>query len=122
LISLSPKLSNSTPREEHRPGAARYTRRHDQLRDNPETVRRLTEGYDYQVKFVVDRPEDLAEIDEYLSRYDRLDRARVFLMPQARSAEELREKTSWIEREAEKRGVKASPRLHVEWWGNRRGV
>lgn len=122
LISLSPKLSNSTPREDHRPGAARYARRHDALRDNPETVRRLTEDYDYQVKFVVDRREDLEEIDEYLARHGRLDRGKVFLMPQARSAEELREKAAWIEREAAERGLKASPRLHVEWWGNRRGV
>ena len=85
-------------------------------------VRRLTTGYDYQVKFVVDRPDDLAEIDAYLARYPHFDRGKVFLMPQARSKEELTEKTPWLEREAISRGVRVSPRLHVEWWGNTRGV
>lgn len=122
LISLSPKLANSTPSEVHRPGGGRYAARHDQIRDNPDAIRRLTDGYEYQIKFVVDRPEDLAGIDEYLTRYDRLDRGRVYLMPQARSAAELAEKTPWLERAAEPRGVRVSPRLHVEWWGNRRGV
>lgn len=122
LISLSPKLSNSTPTDVNRPGGSRFAGRHDRLRDNPETIRRLTGEYDYQVKFVVDRPEDLAEIDAYLDRYGHLDRDKVFLMPQARSAEELAEKTPWIEREANTRGVRVSPRLHVEWWGNKRGV
>lgn len=122
LISLSPKLANSTPGEAHRPGGSRYAARHDRFRDNADTIRRLTDGYEYQIKFVVDRREDLDEIDEYLARYDHLDLGRVFLMPQARSAAELTEKTPWLEREAVDRGVRVSPRLHVEWWGNKRGV
>ena len=122
LISLSPKLANSTPGEEHRPGGGRYAARHDRLRDNPETVRRLTGEYDYQIKFVVNQLVDLLEIDDYLARYDHLDRNKVFLMPQARSTAELDDKTPWIEREAASRGVRVSPRLHVERWGNARGV
>ena len=122
LISLSPKLSNSTPREGHRPGAGKYTRRHDQLRDQPETIRHLTGKYQYQVKFVVDRQEDLDEIDEYLDRYHEIDRQCVYLMPQARRAEELREKTGWVQTAATTRNLQFSPRLQVEWWGDRRGV
>jgi len=122
LISLSPKLSNSTPREVHRVGGSRYAARHDRLRDNPDVVDRLTSEYDYQIKFVVDHERDLAEIDAYLDRYAMLDRSKVFLMPQARSAEELAEKTPWLKAAATARGVRVSPRLHVEWWGNRRGV
>ena len=122
LISLSPKLANSTPTDTHRPGGSRYAPRHDRLRDNPETVRRLTTDYDYQLKFVVDSPADIADIDDYLERYQRLDRRRVFLMPQARTSEELAAKTPWLETEAKSRGVRVSPRLHVERWGNARGV
>lgn len=122
LISLSPKLSNSTPSESHRSGGSRYAARHERLRHSPETVRRLTSEYDYQVKFVVDELFDLEEIDAYLDRACHLDRDKVFLMPQARSAAELAEKSGWIEEEAQRRGVRTSPRLHVEWWGNRRGV
>lgn len=122
LISLSPKLSNSTPTERHRTGGGRFAARHDRLRDNPRTIRLLTDDYDYQIKFVIDRLEDLREIDAYLERYATLRRDRVFFMPQARSAADLREKSSWIERAAAARGVRMSPRLHVEWWGDRRGV
>ena len=122
LISLSPKLSNSTPTDAHRPGGGRYAARHDRLRDSPETVRRLTTEYDYQVKFVVDAPSDLAEIDAYLARYAGLDRGKVFLMPQARSQEALVAKTPWLEAAAAARGVRVSPRLHVELWGDARGV
>jgi 7-carboxy-7-deazaguanine synthase len=122
LISLSPKLANSTPTEHHRPGGSLYAARHDRLRDNPEAIRRLTGEYDYQVKFVVDESMDLTEIDAYLDRYRELDRGKVFLMPQARSTEELAAKTPWIGREATARGLRVSPRLHVELWGNARGV
>src|SRR5690606_27708051 len=100
LISLSPKLANSTPTAANRPEGSRYAPRHDRLRDNPETILRLTTEYEYQVKFVVDRPEDLADIDAYLERYGMLDRGKIFLMPQARSAGELADKTPWLEHEA----------------------
>lgn len=122
LISLSPKLSNSTPNESHRIGGSRYAARHDRLRDNADVVRRLTSVYNYQIKFVVDHECDLDEIDAYLDRYSMLERNKVFLMPQARSAEELTAKTPWLQAAAEARGVRVSPRLHVEWWGNKRGV
>jgi 7-carboxy-7-deazaguanine synthase len=122
LISLSPKLSNSTPSDELHPGGSRYAARHDRLRDNPETVHRLTSEHDYQIKFVVDHEHDLDEIDAYLDRYAALQRDKIYLMPQARSASELAKKTPWLSAAAEARGVLVSPRLHVEWWGNRRGV
>jgi 7-carboxy-7-deazaguanine synthase len=122
LISLSPKLANSTPTDALRPSGGRYAARHDRLRDNPDTVRRLTTDYDYQLKFVVDSPADLADIDAYLARHAHLDRDKVFLMPQARTAAELEGKTPWIEHEATTRGLRTSPRLHVEWWGDKRGV
>ncbi|MBA3311987.1 MAG: 7-carboxy-7-deazaguanine synthase QueE [Planctomycetota bacterium] len=122
LISLSPKLSNSTPTDAHRPQGSRYAARHDRLRDNAEVVHSLTVNYDYQIKFVVDHERDLAEIDDYLSRYPLLDHDKVYLMPQARTANELAEKTPWLTAAAEARGVRISPRLHVEWWGDQRGV
>lgn len=122
LVSLSPKLSNSTPTEANHPGGSRFAARHDALRDNPEIVRRLTREYEYQMKFVVDAPIDLEEIDRYLERYPYLLRERIFLMPQARTREELAAKTPWLKEETTRRGVRFSPRLHVERWGDRRGV
>src|SRR5580704_13596312 len=55
LMSVSPKLANSTPE-------GVFHDRHEQLRIQPDVLRRLTHEYDYQLKFVVARESDLAEL------------------------------------------------------------
>jgi 7-carboxy-7-deazaguanine synthase len=114
LISLSPKLSNSTPDD------AIWKPRHDQLRHHPETLMQFRNAYACQWKFVIDRPEDLAEVDEYV-RTLQIPASEIWLMPQARTVEEVREKSEWLAREADPRGWKLSPRLHIEKYGNVRG-
>ena len=64
LMSISPKLSNSTPSAELEP---RWTWRHTLNRHDPDVVRRLLADYDYQLKFVVDSPADCAEVEAYLA-------------------------------------------------------
>src|SRR6266853_5337596 len=49
LMSISPKLCNSTPEG---PWAAQ----HDRLRIQPETLKELMGRYDYQLKFVMQKP------------------------------------------------------------------
>ena len=115
LMSISPKLSNSTPDD------AVWASRHDARRDAVDVMQRLLSDYSYQLKFVVDRPVDLAEIDDYLSDYPNVAAGNVWLMPQARTAAELHEKQDWLEKEATDRGFSLSPRLHIERWGNARG-
>ncbi|MEX2286619.1 MAG: 7-carboxy-7-deazaguanine synthase QueE [Planctomycetaceae bacterium] len=115
LMSISPKLSNSAPRDEKRRG------RHEAARDRHATIARLMDEYDYQLKFVVDCPDDLHEIDEYVSRHANIVAENVYLMPQATTALELEEKTPWLTEAAASRGWKVSPRLHIEWYGNVRG-
>lgn len=122
LISLSPKLANSTPTAANHVGGERYTERHERLREQPEVVRQFVSAYGYQIKFVVDAPDDLEEILAYLDRYPEISREQVYLMPQARTAEQLQQKASWVEQAASDAGLHYSPRLHVEWWGDRRGV
>ena len=46
----------------------------------------------------------------------------IWLMPQARSPEELHEKNAWLETETAHRGWQLSPRLHIEKFGNVRGT
>ena len=64
LMSISPKLANSTPEGE-------WQERHDRLRIQPEVLRRLMETYDYQLKFVVARPEDMAEVRDLVREFRR---------------------------------------------------
>ena len=115
LISLSPKLANSTPK------SGRWTERHERDRDQPNVVERLISSYPYQLKFVVDKPQDLDDVDEYLGRFPHVGANNVWLMPQSKTQEEYRRQSSWIKLEAERLGFRFSPRLHVEMFGNERG-
>ena len=61
LMSISPKMSNSTPTE-----IPILRGSHEAARQAADVVRRLIAVYDYQLKFVVDRPADCEEVEEYL--------------------------------------------------------
>ncbi len=116
LLSVSPKLSNSTPR------SGRWRERHERLRNRRDVVQALLARYpNYQLKFVVDRPEDVAEVDQYVQALG-APAERVWLMPQATTRFDLAEKTAWLRQEAARRGYQLSPRLQIERFGNRRGT
>ena len=115
LISLSPKLSNSTP------GGA-WEDRHEAARDAPAVVARLLTDYPYQLKFVVEGPADLPEIEAWLAAHPPADRSRAFLMPQARTAAEYESLDPRVRALAGENGFRFGPRLHVARWGDARGV
>jgi 7-carboxy-7-deazaguanine synthase len=116
LMSISPKLANSTPQE---PRA--WAARHERLRIQPEVLRRLMAAYSYQLKFVVVSRSDLAEIKGLVERLG-ADPARVFLMPEGTRAAELRRRSLWLVEICKREGYRFSPRLHIDLYGNRRGV
>ena len=119
LMSISPKLANSTPPTER---DARWRRRHEQTRFAPDVIRRLTGEYAYQLKFVVNTPEDCAEIELYLEQFPFIDRKRVMLMPQGADADALAEKAGWLEAYCRQNALHYCPRLHIEWFGLVRGT
>ncbi len=114
LMSISPKLSNSTPR-------GLWGRRHDCVRIQPDVLKKLIESYDYQLKFVIAVP---ADVDETRRLVDSLqaDAARVILMPEGVDRDALRERGAWLAEICKESGFRFSPRLHVELYGNRRGT
>ena len=114
LMSISPKLANSTPED-------RWAAQHDRLRFQPEVLQKLMNAYDYQLKFVVAQPEDLDEIEGVLNRI-KADRGKVILMPEGVEPSVLHERGVWLAEIAKRQGFRFSPRLHVELWGNRRGI
>jgi hypothetical protein len=85
-------------------------------------MRRLVAEHAYQVKFVVDQPEDLGEIDRYLEELPEIDRDCVMLMPQGTDVVGLRETQAWLEPLARERGLRYCPRRQVEWFGLVRGT
>lgn len=118
LMSISPKLSNSTPYERE---GGRWAAQHERLRYQPEVLRKLMEIYEYQLKFVVSRPEDIPELVA-LVQATGADRSRVILMPEGVDARQLQERGRWIVEACKAEKFRFSPRLHVELWGNRRAV
>lgn len=118
LMSISPKLSNSTPFERE---AGRWVSMHERLRIQPAVLRRLMETYEYQLKFVVQQEEDLPEIRELVERLH-ANPQRVVLMPEGTDPAVLRERALWVVEACKAHGYRYSPRLHIELYGNRRGV
>jgi len=114
LMSISPKLAHSTPEGE-------WSATHERLRIQPDALRGLMDAYDYQLKFVVARPEDLDEIRTLIAQL-RADRAKVMLMAEGVETEQLRERGQWVAEICKQEGFRFSPRLHVDLYGNRRGT
>ncbi|MBI3060116.1 MAG: 7-carboxy-7-deazaguanine synthase QueE [Deltaproteobacteria bacterium] len=119
LISMSPKLSNSTPWKR---GRGRFAKMHEEHRLNLPVIEKFMVGYDYQLKFVVERKRDFSEIQKILSRLKNVDVNRVLVMAQSRTKKELREKELWIVDLCKAHGLRYTPRLHIELYGNRRGT
>ena len=119
LMSISPKLSNSTPWPEE---DASWVPRHEQSRHAPEVVRRLAAEYVYQVKFVIDTLDDCREVQQYLAEMPEIDRSRVMLMPQGTDRASLAEKARWLEPYCAEHGLRYCPRRQIEWFGLVRGT
>lgn len=119
LMSISPKLSGSTPDVEEHP---HWSRRHERSRWQPDVVRRLMADYPYQLKFVVDRRGELAQIDAMLADLPSCDPERVLLMPQGVTSDELAERADWLRDHCGERGFTFCPRKQIEWFGAARGT
>jgi 7-carboxy-7-deazaguanine synthase len=118
LMSISPKLSNSTP---HRREGGRWAAQHDRLRYQPDVLRRLMAEYPYQLKFVVSAPEDLNEIETILNETE-ADRSRVVLMPEGTTPEQIYQRSQWLVEICKRERFRYGPRLHIDIWGDKRGV
>jgi 7-carboxy-7-deazaguanine synthase len=114
LMSISPKLSNSTPE-------GRFRGQHERLRIQQDVLRRLMAGYDYQLKFVIAREEDVEEARAVASQVG-APASKVILMPEGITAETLDRRGAWIAEICKQYGFRFSPRLQVHLYGNRRGV
>jgi 7-carboxy-7-deazaguanine synthase len=117
LMSISPKLANSTPHERE---GSKWAAQHDRLRYQPEVLRKLMEEYPYQLKFVVSEFKDTDEIAAIL-RETGADRSRVVIMPEGTSTEAIHER-KWVVEFCKTERFRYGPRLHIDLWGNQRGV
>lgn len=119
LMSISPKLPGSGPSpEEH----AHWARRHERARFVRAVLARLLAEYAYQLKFVIDQPADIDQVDQMLAKLPAVESERVLLMPQGRTAEEAHNRHAWIERACRERDWTFCPRKQLEWFGAVRGT
>ena len=119
LISLSPKLANSTPWKKSK---GEFAAMHEKRRLNHPVMQQFIDSYDYQLKFVVERKKDLDEVRAVVDRLQHVDPAKVMLMAQGIKQEELVRKSQWIVESCKQYGFSYTPRLHIQLFGNRRGT
>lgn len=122
LMSISPKLANSTPPADT-PGG--WAERHEKTRGDLEPLRRLIDSYDVQLKFVVDPDEglgDLVEIESLLAQLPPVAADRVLLMPEGRDAAVLNRRMRALVPEAMARGWRLCPRLQIDLFGDTKGT
>ncbi len=120
LMSISPKLSNSTPDSSV---AGAWHEKHQATRHRPEVVQELMQtSRDYQLKFVVGSVLDAEEVLEYLALLKNVAPDNVMMMPRATTSEELRLHAEWLGPWCRSRGMRYCDRAHIHWFGNRRGT
>lgn len=115
LMSISPKLANSTPDD------TKWGPLHERTRLQLDVLGKLLASYSYQLKFVVADPADLGEIVDLVQELG-APAEHVLLMPEGRTPERLRERAGWLVPLCLEHGFRYSPRVHVDIWGDRRGV
>jgi len=90
-------------------------------RENPRALRLFRDLPSAHFKYVLEKPDDLAEIRALLAKYE-LPADRIVLMPQAQDRDTLLERSRWLVEICKIEGYLFSTRLQVLLWGNRRGV
>jgi len=124
LASISPKLATSTPTPDRDPaGEGEWADRHDERRLDVDVLARLTERYDFQLKFVVTGPEDVPEIDSLVERVRDASAATirdtdVLLMPEGQTRDRLESTRRVVADLAREHGYRYTPRLHVDLWND----
>ena len=115
LMSISPKLSNSTPDD---PKLAAI---HEDSRLDVAVLAELIDNYKYQLKFVVDTQADLQEIQQTIEEIGNADLGNVVLMPQAGTRAELLAKSPMVADMCKSAGFAFCQRLQVMLWNDERG-
>jgi len=116
LMSISPKLSNSTPAD---PELAAI---HEPARLDISVLSKLVDEYNYQLKFVVDSEDDLQEIHQTIEKIGNVNIEKVMLMPQATTRDELLAKSEMVARLCKQTGYAFSQRLQILLWNNQPGT
>ncbi len=114
LMSISPKVSNSTPTD---PELAAI---HEDSRLDLAVLRELIDNYNYQLKFVVDSKADLPEILQTIEKIGNVDSEKVMLMPQAKTRDELLAKSPMVAEMCKQASLAFSQRSQILLYNGQR--
>tara|TARA_R110000824_G_scaffold146267_16_gene315004 strand:- start:1366 stop:2115 length:750 start_codon:yes stop_codon:yes gene_type:complete len=128
LISLSPKLSNSTPRPgtwmpfANREVTESDKKKHEKWRCNYEAMKQLIDNHtDYQLKPVISTLAELGEVKDLQKILD-IPNDKVWLMPEGLTEEQIKTRRVWLMELCTELGYNYAERLHIIAYGDRRGV
>lgn len=116
LMSISPKLSNSMPKE------AELAAMHKDSRLDLAVLGELIANYNYQLKFVVESVNDLPEVQEVIDQLGNVTPEMVMLMPQAATREEFLSRSPMVAELCKSAGYAFCSRLQVLLWDKQRGT
>ena len=72
-------------------------------------------------KFVVTDESNFIETKKFISN-NQIDKSKVYIMPEGKTEKELNDKTLWIIEKCKKYGYNYTPRIHINIYGDKRGV
>ena len=122
LLSLSPKLANSTPTNDPRDPHGVWAQRHEQRRLNLDALHALLGDHpERQAKFVVASAADLPEIEALLEELPQLDAGDVLLMPEGVTTPDPAG-LGWLVEACLAKGWRYCHRLQIDLFGNRKGT
>jgi 7-carboxy-7-deazaguanine synthase len=128
LVSLSPKLANSTPTAEKDPmGDGEQAEHHERHRINVDAIAEMIDSYQFQLKFVVTDQGDISEINNLVERIRNvtattINDSDVLLMPEGATRSSLADISDSVAELALEHGYRYSPRLHVDLWNDAPGT
>lgn len=116
LVSISPKLRDSTPI------GTKYENIHEKNRIRIDNFKKwMKYAQNYQLKFVVSKREDFEEIENLLKEL-KPKKGSVCLMPEGINEEQLLKKRQMVAEYCAEHGYHYSDRLQIIIWGTKRGV
>jgi len=117
LVSMSPKLESSTPKEEslerklHINGTSNYSN----------TIQQFQDYYENRLLFKFVYNGDFKEIDKFI-RLHNIKPNQVYMMPQGVTKKQLQNKQRELFHICMNKGYNYTPRLHIDILGNKRGI
>ena len=121
LASISPKLSDSTP--EKGEISEEWIERHDSTRIDYNILNEWIDSYEFQLKFVVSRREEINEVKCIIDKIESdILPEKVLLMPEGTDSETIYSRYNILVDLCKENGFRMCNRLHLDLFGNTRGT